>query len=77
MKLVFFGRICAIDRKIFRGVFPNLGLYQPLEDGYGHIWQKSASERKADDIRSFCQNQRNKVIVAEVGGKVLCRKFLI
>ena len=30
-------------------------LYQLLEEKHGHIWKKSAQERKVSDIKNFCE----------------------
>lgn len=42
-----------------------------LEDRHGALWQKNALERMADSVRKICRTDGDKVIVAELGGKVV------
>ena len=56
---------------ITRRAWGRYTLYQLLEDRHGPLWQKGASERKTNDVRGFCQNYPERVIVAEIGGKVV------
>jgi len=56
---------------ITRRAWGRYTLYQLLEDRHGSIWQNSASERKVDEVRSFCQSHADRVIVAEINRKVV------
>lgn len=55
-----------LDRivEITRIAWGNMTLYKLLEDRHGMIGHKGWSERKVDDVKSFCEKNPSHVIVA-------------